>query len=80
MQRFTRIADAFSKKLDNHVHMIALCAVCYYWPRIHKTLWVTPAMAAGLTDKLLGWEDILAILDASEEPKKRGPYKKREDA
>jgi hypothetical protein len=47
--------------------------------RIHKTLRVAPAMAAGLTDKLMGWEDLIAAMDAAEEPKKRGPYKKSAD-
>lgn len=44
---------------------------------IRKTLRVTPAMAAGLTGKLMGWEDFIAIMDAADEPKKRGPYKKQ---
>lgn len=77
MRRFTRLTNGFSKKLENHVHMVALYAVWYNFLRIHKTLRVAPAMAAGLTDKLLGWEDILAIMDAADEPKKRGPYKKQ---
>jgi hypothetical protein len=60
--------------------MVALYAAWYNWLRIHKMLRVAPAMAAGLTDKLLGREDFLAAMDASDEPKKRGPYKKREAA
>jgi len=66
MRRFTRLTNAFSKKLENHVHALALYFVHYNWMRIHKTLHVTPAMAAGLTDKLMGWEDIIAIMDAKE--------------
>jgi hypothetical protein len=66
MRRFTRLTNAFSKKLENHVHALALYFVHYNWMRIHKTLRVTPAMAAGLTGKLMGWEDIIAIMDANE--------------
>ncbi len=79
MRRFTRLTNAFSKKLENHVHMIAIYTVWYNWMRIHKTLRVAPAMAAGLTDKLMGWDDLIAAMDAAEQPKKRGPYKKRGD-
>jgi IS1 family transposase len=66
MRRFTRLTNAFSKKAENHVHALSLYFVHYNWMRIHKTLRVTPAMAAGLTGKLMGWEDIIAIMDAEE--------------
>jgi len=66
MRRFTRLTKAFSKKVENHIHALALYFVHYNWMRIHKTLRVTPAMAAGLTDKLMGWEDIIGIMDANE--------------
>jgi len=66
MRRFTRLTNAFSKKVENHIHALALYFVHYNWMRIHKTLLVTPAMAAGLTGKLMGWEDIIAIMDADE--------------
>lgn len=56
--------------------MVAIYAVWYNWMRIHKTLRVTPAMAAGLTDRIWSWEDIIATMDSQSEPKKRGPYKK----
>jgi IS1 family transposase len=75
MRRFTRLTNAFSKKFENHVHALALYFVHYNWMRIHKTLRVTPAMAAGLTGKLMGWEDIIAIMDAEEKDalvRKRG--------
>ncbi len=65
MRRFTRLTNAFSK-FENHVHALALYFVHYNWMRIHTTLRVTPAMAAGLTTKLMGWEDIIAIMDAGE--------------
>ena len=78
MRRFTRLTNAFSKKFESHVHMVALYAVWYNWVRIHKTLRVTPAMAADLTDELMSFEDIVAMIDAREgAPKKRGPYRKQ---
>ena len=77
-RRFTRLTNAFSKKFENHVHMISLYTVFYNFVRIHKTLKVTPAMAAGVTDELLEMEDIVKLIDkAAPEPKKRGPYKKQ---
>lgn len=79
MRRFTRLTKAFSKKLDNHIDALSLYFVFYNFARIHKTLRVSPAMAAGLTDKLWSMEDIAVLIDAREgEPKKRGPYKKRD--
>lgn len=65
MRRFTRLTNGFSKKFDNHVHMLALYFVFYNWVRVHKTLKVTPAMAANLTDKLMGFEEIVALMDAA---------------
>jgi len=76
MRRFTRLANAFSKKFENHAHMVALYAVWYNFMRIHKTIRVTPAMAAGLTDQVWNMADVVAMIDATEAPKKRGPYKK----
>jgi IS1 family transposase len=70
MRRFTRLTNAFSKKFDNHLHALALYFVSYNWIRIHKTLRVTPAMAAGLTDRLMSWEDVVALIDAREADKK----------
>jgi IS1 family transposase len=66
MRRFTRLTNAFSKKIDNHCHALALHFVWYNWIRIHKTLRVTPAMAAGLTDNLLEMSDVVALIDAQE--------------
>lgn len=56
--------------------MVAIYAVHYNWLRIHKTLRVTPAMVANLTDKLMSWTDIVTMMDAEMVPAKRGPYKK----
>lgn len=78
IRRFTRLTNAFSKKLDNHIHALALYFMFYNFTRIHKSLKVTPAMAAGITDKLWSMEDIALAIDArAEPPKKRGPYKKK---
>jgi IS1 family transposase len=77
MRRFTRLTNGFSKKFDNHVHALALYFVHYNFCRIHKSLRVSPAMAAGVTDRLWSFDDILAKIDAAKAPAKRGPYKKR---
>ncbi|NLZ43209.1 MAG: DDE-type integrase/transposase/recombinase [Comamonadaceae bacterium] len=77
MRRFTRLTNAFSKKFENHAHMVAIYAVFYNFLRIHKTLRVTPAMAAGLSETLLDWTAIVEMMDADQPAKKRGPYKKR---
>jgi IS1 family transposase len=69
MRRFTRLTNAFSKKLENHCHAVALYSVWYNFCRIHKTLKVAPAMAAGVTDKLWSMEDIVALIDARDERK-----------
>ena len=63
-RRFTRLTNAFSKKFESHVHMVAIWTVWYNWVRIHKTLRVTPAMAAGLTDRLWSWVEIIEAMDA----------------
>jgi IS1 family transposase len=81
MRRFTRLTNAFSKKVENHCHALALYFAFYNFVRIHKTLRVTPAIAAGVSDRLWSMEDILALMDAAEgAPKKRGPYKPRRSA
>jgi IS1 family transposase len=78
MRRFTRLTNGFSKKALNHAHMVALYTCWYNWVRIHKTLRVAPAMAAGLTDRLWSMEDVVTLIDAREAPSaKRGPYKPR---
>lgn len=78
MRRFTRLTNGFSKKLENHVHALALYFVFYNLCRIHKTLRVTPAMAAGITDRLWSLDDVIAKIDEmAPPPTKSGPYKKR---
>ena len=63
MRRFTRLTNAFSKKLENHMHMVALYTVWYNFIRIHKTLRVTPAMEAGLSETVWDMEDLVRIMD-----------------
>ncbi len=80
MRRFTRLTNGFSKKFESHVHMVALYTVFYNFTKIHKTLKVTPAMAAGITNKLMSMEDIANLIDAAA-PKPGRPkvYKKRSE-
>lgn len=79
MRRFTRLTNAFSKKIENHAHAVALHVMFYNFVRIHKTLKVTPAMAAGVTDRLWSMEDIVALIDArAEAPNRPTAYRKRE--
>jgi IS1 family transposase len=79
MRRFTRLTNAFSKRVENHCHQLALYFVFYNFVRMHKTLRMTPAMSAGVAYRLWSMEDIVALVDAREAaPKKRGPYKPRQ--
>lgn len=63
MRRFTRLTNAFSKKIENHAHAIALHFMYYNFVRIHKTLRVTPAMELGLTKKLWSLEDLAGLIE-----------------
>ena len=76
MRRFTRLTNAFSKKIDNHGHAVALYFMFYNFCRVHQTLRVTPAMEAGLTDHVWNVEELIALIPKLEAAK-RGPYKKR---
>lgn len=67
MRRFTRLTNAFSKKIENHCHAIALHFVYYNFCKIHKTLRVTPAMEAGLTNDLMKISDIVGLIEKYEE-------------
>lgn len=64
MRRFTRLANAFSKKIENHCHSLALYFLYYNFVRIHKSLKVSPAIAVGVTDRLWNVEDIVSLIDA----------------
>jgi IS1 family transposase len=80
MRRFTRLTNAFSKKFENHMHMVALYAVWYNFVKMHKAVRMTPAMAAGISDKLWSMTDLAELVDATaSKPGKRGPYKKSID-
>ena len=78
MRRFTRLTNAFSKKVENHAYAVALHMMYYNFVKLHSKLRVTPAMAAGVSDRLWEVADIVALWEAVE-PKaaKRGSYKKR---
>src|SRR3954453_14370738 len=67
MRRFTRLTNAFSKKLENHEHMVALYALWYNFVRIHKTLRMSPAMAAGIETRLWSMEDVVRLIDEQAE-------------
>jgi IS1 family transposase len=77
MRRFTRLTNAFSKKVENHAYAVALHMMYYNFVRIHQSLRMTPAMAAGVTDRLWEIADIVALVEAQDAPAKRGPYNKR---
>jgi len=71
MRRFTRLTNAFSKKVENHVAAVSLHSLYYNFVRVHKTLKVSPAMAAGVTDRLWEIGDLVAMLEAWEAKEKR---------
>ena len=64
MRRFTRLTNAFSKKLENLEHNVALYFMHYNFCRIHQTLRVTPAMEAGIADHVWTMAEIVALIDA----------------
>ena len=82
MRRFTRLTNGFSKKVENHANAVALHFAYYNFVRVHKSLRMSPAMAAGVTDRLWEMADLLAVLEEAEAKPaaKRGPYKKRNQA
>jgi hypothetical protein len=78
MRRFTRLTNAFSKKVENHAYSVALHMMYYNFVKIHSKLRTSPAMEAGVTDRLWEISDIVALWEAVEpKPGKRGPYKKK---
>lgn len=82
MRRFTRLTNAFSKKVENLTAAVSLHFAYYNFCRGHQTLkGRTPAMAAGVTDHVWPLSELIALLEAAESvPTKRGPYKKRSEA
>jgi IS1 family transposase len=81
MRRFTRLTNAHSKKLENHTWAVALHVTFYNFVRMHSTLRMSPAMAAGVSDRLWEMSDIVALIDArADEPKRPATYRKRDAA
>jgi hypothetical protein len=79
MRRFTRLTNGFSKKIANHIAMVAIHAMYYNFARIDKTLRIAPAMAAGLSDHVWSLEEIVMMADGlMAKSGKRGPYKPRQ--
>jgi IS1 family transposase len=66
VRRFTRLTNAFSKKFENHCHMVAIYFAYYNFCRVHQTLRVTPAMEAGLTDHIWSLEELVSLLSDAE--------------
>lgn len=78
MRRFTRLTNAFSKKVENLEAAVALHFAHYNFLRLHRALRITPAMAAGVSDRLWSMEELIERVDTmAPPPKPRGPYKKR---
>jgi len=65
LRRFTRLTNAFSKKIENHAAAVALHFIHYNFARIHKTLRITPAMAAGISDHVWSYEEIAGLTDVA---------------
>jgi hypothetical protein len=63
MRRFTRLTNGFSKKIENHDYAIAIHYMHYNFGRIHKTLRVTPAMEAGISDRVWSLEEIAVLAE-----------------
>jgi hypothetical protein len=65
-RRFTRLTNAFSRKIENHMAAVGLGYFAYNFIKIHRTLRVTPAMAAGVSNRVWEFEDLVAAWEASE--------------
>ena len=63
MRRFTRLTNGFSKKVENHAHMVALHFMAYNFTRIHRSLRCSPAMAAGVSERLWDVADIVTVVE-----------------
>ena len=75
MRRFTRLTNAFCKKIENHAASVAIYFMWYNFGRVHLTLKTTPAMEAGVADHVWSVEEMVALLEAAE-PKSTRPAKK----
>jgi IS1 family transposase len=77
-RRFTRLTNGFSKKLENHSFSLAVYFFHHNFCRIQKSLRVTPAMAANVSDRVMSMSDLVELIDMMEEPPQpRGPYKRK---
>jgi hypothetical protein len=65
-RRYTRLTNAFSKKIENHAAAVALGYFAYNFIKIHRTLRVTPAMAASATNRLWEVSDLVTLIEAEE--------------
>ena len=79
VRRYTRLTNAFSKKVENHVTAVSLHFAHYNFCGVHQTLKTTPAVAAGVTDHVWKLSELVGLLEGAEQavPMKRGPYKRR---
>ena len=71
----TRLTNAFSKKVSNHAHTMALHFLYYNFVRVHKTLRMSPAMAAGVTKRLWEMSNVIDVLEAWEATQERQKYR-----
>ena len=69
MRRYTRLSNGFSRKIENHCAAVALNYFAYNFIKIHRTVRMSPAMAAGVTDRLWEVSDLVALLETSESKK-----------
>lgn len=69
-QRFARLSNAFAKKVSNHIHTMAVHLMAYNFMKIHKSLCMSPAMAAKVTDRLWGYADVIEMVDARSDAEK----------
>jgi hypothetical protein len=76
LRRYTRLSNGFSQKLENHAAAVALNYFAYNFIKIHRTLRMSPAMAAGVTDRLWSVEDLVALWEASSGGRKERPNQK----
>lgn len=78
LRRFAAVSDDLSNNLEHHFHALSLYFLFYNFARIHPTLGTSPAIAAGVADKLMSVDEIGGFIDAmNPPPAKRGPYKRR---
>jgi hypothetical protein len=75
MRRFTRLTNGFSKKIDNHIAAVAIYFMHYNFCRVHQSLRITPAMAAGITDHVWSVEEVCTLAERSTNPRREAEKK-----